>query len=96
MRSRVCRFLLLFALSGCFAAAQRGPIYLLCIDTVAVNAKSVLIGKITAVHESARNAPGSDVDIGVETWLKGGGERGMALMRIEVPGRDSGPLERLR
>jgi hypothetical protein len=67
-------FLALLLSFASFAAAQHGPFYTPCIDTLAIDSKSILVGRIVDIGEAAPNPPGGAViDVSVERWLKGDG-----------------------
>jgi hypothetical protein len=66
-----CAAALLLSLFSSYSAAQHGPQYLLCLDTLAINSKSVFVGRIVQVHQVAPNSPNDNVTVRVEKWLKG-------------------------
>jgi hypothetical protein len=85
MRSELCTFLLLLRTLVPCAHAQPGPTHIPCLDTMAINAKYVFVGKIVAIHELVRGGANTNVDISVEKWLKGDGSSDETQARIDVP-----------
>ena len=77
-----CAAALLLSLLSSYSAAQHGPQYLLCLDTLAINSKSVLVGKIVQVRPVAPNSPNDNVTVRVEQWIKGSGESETIETRI--------------
>jgi hypothetical protein len=80
-----CAVALLLPSLAIFVHAQHGPMHLLCIDTLAINSKSILVGKIAEIHDVAPNVPDANVSVRVERWLKGGAGSDTIETRIESP-----------
>lgn len=69
------------------AEAQHGPNYRPCLDTLAINSSSVVVGKIVEIHGAVSNVPYHIVSVRVEQWLKGGAESGTIETRFDTPAR---------
>jgi hypothetical protein len=85
MRFKLCALLLLLEMGVSGAHAQPGPSYVPCLDTMAINAQYVFVGKIAAIHELVRSGANTNVDVNVEKWLKGDGQSDRTQARIDVP-----------
>jgi hypothetical protein len=67
----LCTCLLLLMPGVRFADAQPGPVYVPCLDTMAVNSQFVFVGKIVEMCDPSRCAADSNVVVNVERRLKG-------------------------
>jgi hypothetical protein len=85
MRSTVRVFLLLAPMLVPCANGQPGPSHVRCLDTMAINAEYVFVGKIVAIHALVRSGANTNVDVSVEKWLKGDGQSDITQARIDVP-----------
>jgi hypothetical protein len=85
MRSPVRVFLLLASMLVPCANGQPGPSHVRCLDTMAINAEYVFVGKIVAIHPLVRTGANTNVDVSVEKWLKGDGQSDTTQARIDVP-----------
>jgi hypothetical protein len=78
-------FLLLLRIPVPCANAQPIAFHIPCLDTMAINAEYVFVGKIVAIHELVRSGANTNVDVSVEKWLKGDGQSDTTQARIDVP-----------
>jgi Leucine-rich repeat (LRR) protein len=66
-----------------FTHAQPGPRYVPNLDVMAINSNTILVGTIMDVHQSESAA--NDVDIHVESWLRGGRQDHITRVSINAP-----------
>jgi hypothetical protein len=89
MCKRVGALTLALPILAVLAHAQHGPLYVECADTLAINASSILVGEIVAIHEPpAKDNPNRNIavaDVSVEEWLKGNGPKGVVEKHLDIP-----------
>jgi hypothetical protein len=83
IRMRLKAYHLLFLLVACITLARAQPLNstIPCIDTLAINAESVFVAKVTGIHEL--DGARTNVNVSVELWLKGDGQSDEFQTRID-------------